>query len=106
MVDAICTSLCLVSACPDVPSYAKALKNVVSLLKPGGMLVLMEMFNNSVYTVGHKVFKCLEMQKQDAHNAIEAAGLTVLEVYDDDSVVVDPSSPYSGTAVFHAQKNA
>jgi hypothetical protein len=47
--------------------------NVVSLLKPGGMLVLMGVFNNPVYTVGHKVFKCLVMQKQDVHNAIEAA---------------------------------
>ena len=106
MVDAICTSLCLESASPDVPSYTKALKNVVSLLKPGGMLVLMEIFDGAVYTVGHKVFKCLVMQKQDVHNAIEAAGLKVLEVYDDDSVVVDPLSPYTGSAVFHAQKNA
>jgi hypothetical protein len=48
------------------------------------MLVLMGVFNNPVYTVGHKVFKCLVMQKQDVHNAIEAAGLKVLEVYDDD----------------------
>jgi hypothetical protein len=106
MVDAICTSLCLVSACPDVPSYAKALKNVVSLLKPGGMLVLMEIFNNTMYTVGHKVFKCLVIEKQDVHNAIEAAGLTVLEVYDDESFSVDPLALYTGTAVFHAQKNA
>ena len=106
MVDAICTSLCLEAASPDVPSYAKALKNVVSLLKPGGMLVLMGVFNNPVYTVGHKVFKCLVMQKQDVHNAIEAAGLKVLEVYDDESVVVDSFAPYTGTAVFHAQKNA
>jgi hypothetical protein len=106
MVDAICTSLCLVSACPDVPSYAKALKNVVSLLKPGGMLVLMEIFNNTMYTVGHKVFKCLVIEKQDVHNAIEAAGLTVLEVYDDESFSVGSLALYTGTAVFHAQKNA
>jgi hypothetical protein len=39
-------------------------------------------------------------------NAIEAAGLTVLEVYDYDSVVVDPLAPCSGIAVYHAQKNA
>jgi hypothetical protein len=65
MVDTICTSLCLEAASPDVPSYAKALKNVVSLLKPGGMLVLMGVFDNAMYTVGHKVFKCLVMEKQD-----------------------------------------
>ena len=106
MVDAICTSLCLEAACPDVPSYAKALKNIVSLLNPGGMLVLMEIFDNTAYTVGHKVFKCLVLQKQDVHNAIEAAGLKVLEVYDDESFVVDPISPYKGTAIFHAQKKA
>ena len=106
MVDAICTSLCLVPACPDVPSYAKALKNVVSLLKPGGMLVLLEIFDSPIYTVGHKVFKCLGLQKQDALNAIETAGLTVLEVYDYDIVAVDPLAPSSGIAVFHAQKNA
>jgi hypothetical protein len=28
------------------------------------------------------------------------------EVYDDESVVVDSFAPYTGTAVFHAQKNA
>ena len=106
MVDAICTSLCIENASPDVPSYAKAVKNVVSLLKPGGMLVLMGVFDNAVYTVGHKVFKCLLMQKQDVHNAIEAAGLKVLEVYDDESFVVDPFAPYKGTAIFHAQKKA
>ena len=106
MVDAICTSLCLEVVSPDMPSYAKALKNVVSLLKPGGMLVLMGVFDNPMYTVGHKVFKCLVMEKQDVYNAIEAAGLKVLEVYDDESFCVDPLSPYTGTAVFHAQKNA
>jgi hypothetical protein len=46
------------------------------------------------------------MEKQDVYNAIEAAGLKVLEVYDDESFCVDPLSPYTGTAVFHAQKNA
>ena len=106
MVDAITTSLCLESACPDVPSYAKALKNVVSLLKPGGILVLMGMFDSSLYTVGHKVFKSLEMEKQDVHNAIEAAGLKVLKVYDGNRFRYDPSAPYKGSAIFHAQKNA
>jgi hypothetical protein len=106
MVDAITTSLCLEVVSPDVPSYAKALKNVVSLLKPGGMLVLMGVFDNAMYTVGHKVFKCLVMQKQDVHNAIEAAGLKVLEVYDDESFSVGSLALYTGTAVFHAQKNA
>jgi len=106
MVDAICTSLCLEVASPDVPSYAKALKNVVSLLKPGGMLVLMAIFDSAAYTLGHKLFRCLVMQKQDVHNAIEAAGLKVLEVYDDESFVVDPIASYTGTAIFHAQKKA
>ena len=66
----------------------------------------MEIFNNTMYTVGHKVFKCLVIEKQDVHNAIEAAGLTVLEVYDDESFSVGSLALYTGTAVFHAQKNA
>jgi hypothetical protein len=89
-----------------VPSYAKALKNVVSLLKPGGMLVLMGIFDVPLYTIGHKAFKSLEMEKQDVHNAIEAAGLKVLKVFDDDSFCDDPSISYKGSAIFHAQKNA
>ena len=106
MVDAITTSLCLESACPDLPSYAKALKNVVSLLKPGGMLVLMGIFNSPMYAIGHKVFKSLEMQNQDVHNAIEAAGLKVLKVYDLGRFCDDPCVPYKESAIFHAQKNA
>ena len=106
MVDAITTSMCIGTVCPDVPSFVKPLKNVVSLLKPGGMLVLMGCFGNPEYTIGHKVFKRVAMQKQDFHNAIEAAGLKVLEVYNDDSVTYDPSAIYKGSAVFLAQKNA
>jgi hypothetical protein len=49
----------------------------------------MGVFDNAMYTVGHKVFKCLVMEKQDVYNAIEAAGLKVLEVYDDESFCVD-----------------
>ena len=48
MVDTISTSLCIEAASPDVPSYAKAVKNVVSLLKPGGKLVVMGIFKNPV----------------------------------------------------------
>jgi hypothetical protein len=52
-------------------------------------MICLPCFDSPIYTVGHKVFKCLVLQKQDALNAIEAAGLTVLEVYDYDIVVVD-----------------
>jgi hypothetical protein len=49
--------MCLESACPDVPSYAKALKNVVSLLKPGGTLVLMGGFDHIIIIIKTLVIK-------------------------------------------------
>lgn len=105
MVDAICTSLCLEAACPDVSSYEKAMRNVASLLKPGGKLVLMGVLNNQLYAVGHEQFYCLSLQMDDVISSMNIAGLTVLEQFHDGSFNKDDSESYKGPIVIHAEKN-
>jgi hypothetical protein len=94
MVDAICTSLYLDAACPDVSSYAKAMRNVTLLLKPGGKLVLMGVLNNQLYAVGHDKFYCLSLQMDDV---ISSMNVAVLEKFHNGS--------FKGPIVIHAEKN-
>jgi hypothetical protein len=41
------------------------MRNVTSLLKPGGKLVLMGVLNNQLYAVGHDKFYSLSLQMDD-----------------------------------------
>lgn len=81
MVDAICTSLYLEAICPDVSSYAKTMRNIASLLQPGGTLVLMGVLNNELYAVGHEQFYCLSLQMDDVISSMKVSGLAVLQKF-------------------------
>ena len=64
-VDAVSTFLCLGSASHDINSYRQAMKNVVSILKPGGKLLLGGDLDNSQYPVGDVIFKDCSLSKDD-----------------------------------------
>nr|XP_033774536.1 indolethylamine N-methyltransferase-like [Geotrypetes seraphini] len=54
--DCVVTSLCLEAACKDLEALRHALKNVASLLKIRGHLVICGVLNCSFYLVGQKKF--------------------------------------------------
>ncbi|XP_030077235.1 nicotinamide N-methyltransferase [Microcaecilia unicolor] len=54
--DCVVTSLCLEAACKDLEALRCALKNIASLLKTGGNLVMCGVLNCSFYLVGQKKF--------------------------------------------------
>ncbi|XP_076085596.1 indolethylamine N-methyltransferase-like [Mytilus galloprovincialis] len=103
-VDVICTSACLESACLDKDAYHNAMKNVVSLLKPGGKLILIGVLNCPQYTVGSEIFKCLPISRDEVINTVKANGLDVIELFDDDSSAEEGTTIFNGTVVILAEK--
>ncbi|XP_071146960.1 indolethylamine N-methyltransferase-like [Mytilus edulis] len=103
-VDVICTSACLESACLDKGAYHNAMKNVVSLLKPGGKLILIGVLNCPQYTVGSEIFKCLSISRDEVINTVKANNLDVIELFDDDSSAEGSTTIFNGTVVILAEK--
>ncbi|NXC54464.1 NNMT methyltransferase, partial [Aleadryas rufinucha] len=75
--DCIVSSLCLESACKDLAAFRSALRNISTLLKPGGHLVMVTALGDTYYTINKQVFSCLCLQKHEVEEAVAAAGFEV-----------------------------
>ncbi|KAM8927363.1 nicotinamide N-methyltransferase-like [Pelodytes ibericus] len=78
--DGLISTLCLETACKDFTAYRTALRNISSLLKPGGHLVLIGVLGNTFYRVGNQEFFCLPLDEQSVRKAVEEAGYTIKDM--------------------------
>ncbi|NWQ64618.1 NNMT methyltransferase, partial [Neopipo cinnamomea] len=75
--DCIVSTLCLEGACKDLPTFRSALRNIGTLVKPGGHLVLVTALRETYYAFNKQVFSCLYLEKHEVEAAVEAAGFEV-----------------------------
>ncbi|NXG20004.1 NNMT methyltransferase, partial [Grallaria varia] len=75
--DCIVSTLCLEGACKDLPTFRSALKNIGTLVKPGGHLVMVTVLGETYYAFNQQVFSCLCLEKHEVEAAVEAAGFEV-----------------------------
>ncbi|MBN3315894.1 NNMT methyltransferase, partial [Atractosteus spatula] len=75
--DCVLTSLCLEAACKDQDTYRQALKNVASLLRPGGVLVMIGVLNETFYVVGEHRLSCLPLTQSFVKDAVGALGFSI-----------------------------
>ncbi|NWR36732.1 NNMT methyltransferase, partial [Tachuris rubrigastra] len=75
--DCILSTLCLEGACKDLPTFHCALRNIGTLVKPGGHLVLVTVLGETYYAFNNQVFSCLRLEKHEVEVAVEAAGFEV-----------------------------
>ncbi|XP_038635549.1 nicotinamide N-methyltransferase-like [Scyliorhinus canicula] len=76
-VDCLVTSLCLEAACKDKATYCAALRNIASLLKPGGVLILISVLNETYYIVDELKFSCLKFNQAFLESAMKEAGYEI-----------------------------
>ncbi|XP_070539562.1 nicotinamide N-methyltransferase-like [Ptychodera flava] len=76
--DAIVTSYCLESACPDRESFKVSMKNIINLLKPGGILMMFAALNESFYLIGEKRFYNLELDETFVKEAVVESGCHIV----------------------------
>ncbi|NXA93728.1 NNMT methyltransferase, partial [Melanocharis versteri] len=75
--DCIVSTLCLEGACKDLATFRSALRNISTLLKPGGQLVMLTALGDTYYTFNKQAFSCLCLQKHEVEEAVVAAGFEV-----------------------------
>jgi hypothetical protein len=80
--DAILSSLCLEAACKDIQIFNQSIKNVTSLLKSGGTLILLGVLGETYYDVGDKRFFALELQQSDIVQALKEAGFVDIDFHE------------------------
>ncbi|XP_060106565.1 nicotinamide N-methyltransferase-like [Heteronotia binoei] len=78
-VDCVLAVECLEAACKDLSSMQAALKNISSLLKLGGTLVLVGILGCSFYMVGSRKFSSLVLTEKNLRDALHATGFAVVE---------------------------
>ncbi|XP_065273138.1 nicotinamide N-methyltransferase-like [Emys orbicularis] len=76
-----CLVMChsLVTTCKDLSTYRAALKNVSSLLKPGGHLLMVTTMKCSHCVVGQHKVSCLFLEKEVLEEAVKEAGYDILQ---------------------------
>ena len=75
--DIICTNFCLEFAIPSNERYTGVLKEVFTMLKPNGFLVMLSNLECTWYAVGGTKFLCVCLTKQDIENALREVGFVV-----------------------------
>ena len=81
-VDAVTSSLCLETAADNLTQYRQTMKNVSSLIKTGGHLILIGVLNDSFYYIGEEKFCCLPLTADDIKSAMADAALGDIIWYD------------------------
>uniref|UniRef100_A0A8C5PZ76 Uncharacterized protein n=1 Tax=Leptobrachium leishanense TaxID=445787 RepID=A0A8C5PZ76_9ANUR len=79
-VDCIMTLGCLECACKDLDTYRNVLKNISTLLKQGGHLIITEILNCTSYQLGGKRFSCLSLSEKFMKDAIIKTGYTIVDL--------------------------
>ncbi|XP_070552808.1 nicotinamide N-methyltransferase-like [Ptychodera flava] len=76
--DAIMTSYCVETASPDKDSFKESMKNIIKLLKPGGILIMVNTLNASRYLAGQAPFFSLPVDEPFIREAVVEAGCSVV----------------------------
>ncbi|XP_034995526.1 nicotinamide N-methyltransferase-like [Zootoca vivipara] len=104
LADCLLSSFCLESACKDLPTYRSALKNISSLVKPGGHLVLGTILEETYYKVGQRPFSCLYLDQASVEEALKGAGFVVKWLKVTKSNLLLSVADAKGVSVVVAQK--
>uniref|UniRef100_A0ACB8EZ61 Uncharacterized protein n=2 Tax=Sphaerodactylus townsendi TaxID=933632 RepID=A0ACB8EZ61_9SAUR len=76
--DCVLSVLCLETACKDLPAYNSAVKNIGSLVKPGGHLITIIALEANYYRVGKNRFFCLYLKQETVNDAVRGAGFEIV----------------------------
>ncbi|XP_046525034.1 indolethylamine N-methyltransferase isoform X2 [Equus quagga] len=77
LADCVLTLLAMECACCSLDAYRAALRNLASLLKPGGHLVTIVTLRLKSYMVGKRQFSCVPLEKEEVEQAVLDAGFDI-----------------------------
>ena len=80
------------SGTKDIAEYTAVMKNVLTLLKPGGYFIEIAAIACPFYEVGGKKFSCVCLKQGDVLTAFKESNVEVLQTFDE-TVVKDDADP-------------
>ncbi|MBA3872337.1 MAG: hypothetical protein H0X30_24615 [Anaerolineae bacterium] len=104
--DVLVSNFCAESATEDIEQWRKFVRNITSLIKPGGKLIMSTLKGATSYGVGNDVFPAVNIMEADLNDLLINLGFdrTTIEI---DSVPADrPSRHYQGLIFVTAIKAA
>ena len=103
--DCIVTSLCLEAACKDLETYRCSLRNIASLLRPGGLLVMVGVLGETYYVVGGQRFSCLDLSQATIEGILKELGFSVTEFNVRSAPNPENNTVADNSAVFHLMRS-
>ncbi|XP_040181995.1 nicotinamide N-methyltransferase-like [Rana temporaria] len=79
LTDCVIVAACLICACKTVEEFKTALKNIVSLIRPGGHLIVNDYLGASYYLVGKAKFSVLSLDENILREAVTESGCEIQE---------------------------
>lgn len=104
LYDVLVTYFCAESATDDWAQWRRYLRNIVSLLKPNGFLLLSALKGASCYAVGEQFFPSVSLQEEDLTQALLEEGFDLSSIVAETIPSDHPSHEYEGLIVILAQK--
>ncbi|KAM4015226.1 nicotinamide N-methyltransferase-like [Anomaloglossus baeobatrachus] len=77
--DCVLSASCLICACKTFADFKMGLKNIVSLVKPGGHLIMTDYLGASHYSVGEENFSLLSLNEDIVREAVAESGCKIEE---------------------------
>jgi nicotinamide N-methyltransferase/methyltransferase len=93
--DIIVSCECLDVACQTRDAYKDAVRRLVRLLKPGGLLVLLAAIDCSYYMVGNERFTGLPLNEQLIQEALQEAGINPDQLNIESEKIGDKDDPFA-----------
>ncbi|XP_068119868.1 nicotinamide N-methyltransferase-like [Hyperolius riggenbachi] len=105
--DCLLSTVCLETACKDLETQVTALKNISTLLKPGGHLVIVFTLECPYYMVGDVKFSYLFMTEACVRESLSKAGYVIekFEMSKNSDHFWEPSAKLASHLVVVARKN-
>ncbi|KAM6201540.1 indolethylamine N-methyltransferase [Rhynchocyon petersi] len=104
--DCVLTLLAMECACCSLDAYRAALRNLASLLKPGGHLVTTVTLDLSSYMVGKRQFSCVALEKEEVEQAVLDAGFDIEQLVHSPLSYSPNCAPNCGVCFIVARKKA
>jgi hypothetical protein len=103
--DTICTYFCAETGSKDWAQWREALRNILSLLKPNGILLLAAAKEMAFYKVGEKEYPTASIRESDLTQALIEEGFNAQSIVMESIPPDRPSRQYGGVILVMAKRD-
>ena len=102
--DILTSNFCLESVTADRDEWRRLLQNMLSLLKPGGQLIMTALKGADSYHVFNTLFPVANVQESDLREALVQCGCDPSSIFIESVAADRPRRKYHGLMMAHAKK--